>query len=146
MEENNDLKNSITTQKEEEITPWNYEVLDEDQDKFKCEDEFLGSSSKSDILYCMKLCQNTKSCKFSSYSEDKNQCLLFNTCYKFNKNESSYSSSKVKCDLPSGGAYSPVLFLPLGFKVDVILKRTEITFLNLQILWATSTLQSTPHS
>ena len=74
----------------------------------KCEDEFLGSSSKSDSLYCMKLCQNTKSCKFSSYSEDKNQCLLFNTCYKFNKNESSYSSSKVECDLPSGGAYSPV--------------------------------------
>ena len=29
MEEKNDLKNAIATQKEEEIRPWNYEVLDE---------------------------------------------------------------------------------------------------------------------
>ena len=108
----------------------------------KCEDEPLGSSSKSDSLYCMELCQNNNLCKFSSYSEDMNQCLLFNTCYKFKKNETSYSSSKVGCDLPSGGTY--VVISTLGFKVDVKLKRPQITYSNPNILWPfqkTSTLQ-----
>jgi hypothetical protein len=36
MEEKNDLKNSIAKQKEKEITPWNYEVLDEDPDPVNC--------------------------------------------------------------------------------------------------------------
>ena len=36
MEEKNDLKNAIATQKEEEITPWNYEVLDENLDPVNC--------------------------------------------------------------------------------------------------------------
>ena len=73
----------------------------------KCEDEILQSLIKSDRLYCMESCQNNTLCRFSSYSEAKNQCLLFKTCYKlgFNKNESSFLSSKVSCDLPPGGKY-----------------------------------------
>ena len=73
----------------------------------KCEDEILQSLTKSDRLYCMKLCQNNTLCRFSSYSEARNHCLLFKTCYKlgFNKNESSFLSSKVSCDLPPGGKY-----------------------------------------
>ena len=65
----------------------------------------IKSLAKSDRFYCMKECQTIKSCQFSSYSEAKNQCLLFNTCYKLNKNESLFSSSRVSCDLPPGGTY-----------------------------------------
>ena len=71
----------------------------------KCEDEILQSLIKSDRLYCMESCQNNTLCRFSSYSEAKNLCLLLVTCYKLNKNESSFSSSKVSCDLPPGGTF-----------------------------------------
>ena len=70
----------------------------------KCEDEPLLSLSKIDRLHCMEDCKKLLPvCQFSSYSEAKNQCLLLKTCYNFNKNESSFSSSKVSCDLPPGG-------------------------------------------
>ena len=76
----------------------------------KCEGLFIKSLSKSDRLYCMEECQRlSQNCQFSSYSEATNQCLLFKNCYKFDKNDSSFSSSKVGCDLPPGGTF---LLLP----------------------------------
>ena len=90
-----------------QINPWslNFCFVVKCNTSGKCEDMVIKSLSKSDRLYCMEECQNIKSCQFSSYSEAKNQCLLFNTCYKLNMNESLFSSSKMSCDLPPGGTY-----------------------------------------
>ena len=73
----------------------------------RCEDKLMQNVSKSDRLYCMEECQKlSPTCQFSSYSEAENRCLLFKTCYKFNKNESLFSTSKVSCDVPTGGTFA----------------------------------------